>query len=108
MVAEPVVADAALGQGERAKRAVGIRGEVSVARGDAGARRLGAAARIEARVGRVPRGGVSFHHGNTFHQSGTNRSTKWRRACALHYVNDRTFFENPALPYDDAVKLRIS
>lgn len=56
----------------------------------------------------VPRGGVSFHHGNTFHQSGTNRSTTWRRACALHYVNDQTFFEHPALPYDDTVKLRVS
>ena len=49
----------------------------------------------------VLRGGVSFHHGNTFHQSGPNLSTRWRRACALHYVNARTFFERPALPYDD-------
>jgi ectoine hydroxylase-related dioxygenase (phytanoyl-CoA dioxygenase family) len=56
----------------------------------------------------VPRGGVSFHHGNTFHQSGVNRSTKWRRACALHYVNASTFFEHPALPYDDSVKLRVT
>ena len=56
----------------------------------------------------VLRGGVSFHHGNTFHQSGPNRSTRWRRACALHYVNAGTFFEHPALPYDDALKLRIS
>lgn len=56
----------------------------------------------------VLRGGVSFHHGNTFHQSGPNLSARWRRACALHYVNARTFFERPALPYDDALKLRIS
>ena len=56
----------------------------------------------------VMRGGVSFHHGNTFHQSGPNRSTRWRRACALHYVNAGTFFEHPALPYDDSLKLRIS
>lgn len=56
----------------------------------------------------VLRGGVSFHHGNTFHQSGPNLSAHWRRACALHYVNARTFFERPALPYDDTLKLRIS
>lgn len=56
----------------------------------------------------VMRGGVSFHHGNTFHQSGPNTSTRWRRACALHYVNDHTFFERPALPYDNGLKLRIS
>ena len=56
----------------------------------------------------VMRGGVSFHHGNTFHQSGPNTSPRWRRACALHYVNHRTFFEHPALPYDESLKLRIS
>lgn len=56
----------------------------------------------------VLRGGVSFHHGNTFHQSGPNLSTRWRRACALHFVNARTFFEHPALPYDDSLKLRIT
>ncbi|MCW5613322.1 MAG: phytanoyl-CoA dioxygenase family protein [Rubrivivax sp.] len=56
----------------------------------------------------VRRGGVSFHHGNTFHQSAPNLSTRWRRACALHYVNAHTFFEHPALPYDDTLKLRIS
>ena len=56
----------------------------------------------------VMRGGVSFHHGNTFHQSAPNLSTRWRRACALHYVNAHTFFEHPALPYDESLKLRIS
>ena len=56
----------------------------------------------------VMKGGVSFHHGNTFHQSGPNLSTRWRRACALHYVNHGTFFERPALPYDHALKLRVS
>lgn len=56
----------------------------------------------------VMKGGVSFHHGNTFHQSAPNLSTHWRRACALHYVNHRTFFEKPALPYDHGLKLRIS
>lgn len=56
----------------------------------------------------VGRGGVSFHHGNTFHQSGPNRSDRWRRACALHYANATTFFERPALPYDDSVRLPVS
>ena len=55
----------------------------------------------------VRRGGVSFHHGNTIHQSASNLSTHWRRACALHYVNAHTFFEHPALPYDETLKLRI-
>mgnify|MGYP003342367559 CR=1 FL=1 len=55
----------------------------------------------------VPRGGVSFHHGNTFHQSAPNLSAQWRRAIALHYVNARTEFSNPALPYDHSLKLRI-
>jgi phytanoyl-CoA hydroxylase len=56
----------------------------------------------------VLRGGVSFHHGNTFHQSGPNLSKHWRRACALHYVNAPTRFEHPALPYDEGLMLRIS
>ena len=52
-------------------------------------------------------GGVSFHHGNTFHQSAANTSNKWRRACALHYVNRATFFAHPALPYEDDLRLQI-
>ncbi len=56
----------------------------------------------------VRRGGVSFHHGNTFHQSSANHSTQWRRAIALHYVNATTTFDHPALPYDPALKLRVS
>lgn len=56
----------------------------------------------------VPRGGVSFHHGNTFHQSADNHSDKWRRAAALHYVNHRTRFENPALPYDHSIVFKVS
>jgi phytanoyl-CoA hydroxylase len=56
----------------------------------------------------VLRGGISFHHGNTIHQSAANLSKRWRRACALHYVNAGTRFEHPALPYDDALMLRIS
>lgn len=56
----------------------------------------------------VPCGGVSFHHGNTFHQSAPNHSASWRRAVALHYVNARTRFVRPALPYDETLRLRIS
>lgn len=55
----------------------------------------------------VPCGGVSFHHGNTFHQSGPNHSAHWRRAVALHYVNDGTRFVRPALPYDESLMLRV-
>ena len=56
----------------------------------------------------VLRGGVSFHHGNTFHASGPNHSTRWRRACALHFVSNHVEFANPALPYDHALKLRVT
>jgi phytanoyl-CoA hydroxylase len=56
----------------------------------------------------VRKGGVSFHHGNTFHQSGPNHSTQWRRACALHFVRNDVEFANPALPYDHGLKLKIS
>jgi ectoine hydroxylase-related dioxygenase (phytanoyl-CoA dioxygenase family) len=56
----------------------------------------------------VRKGGVSFHHGNTFHQSAANRSTAWRRACALHYVRNDVEFATPALPYDTGLKLRIT
>ena len=56
----------------------------------------------------VLRGGVSFHHGNTFHRSGPNHSLHWRRACALHYVRNDVEFATPALPYDHALKYRVS
>jgi phytanoyl-CoA hydroxylase len=56
----------------------------------------------------VRKGGVSFHHGNTFHRSGPNHSLRWRRACALHYVRNGVEFATPALPYDHALKLRIT
>jgi ectoine hydroxylase-related dioxygenase (phytanoyl-CoA dioxygenase family) len=56
----------------------------------------------------VRKGGVSFHHGNTFHQSGPNHSNKWRRACALHYVRNDVEFATPALPYDHSLKFKVS
>ncbi|MBU1358707.1 MAG: phytanoyl-CoA dioxygenase family protein [Gammaproteobacteria bacterium] len=56
----------------------------------------------------VRKGGVSFHHGNTFHNSASNHSQKWRRACALHFVSNANAFVNPALPYDHSLKLQVS
>lgn len=56
----------------------------------------------------VPKGGVSFHHGNTLHQSSDNRSTRWRRAVAIHYVRNDVRFATAALTYDDAVTVQIS
>ena len=56
----------------------------------------------------VARGGVSFHHGTAFHQSGPNLSPHWRRACALHYVSNANRFVNPALPYDEAAVVRVT
>ncbi|MDA0836728.1 MAG: phytanoyl-CoA dioxygenase family protein [Planctomycetota bacterium] len=50
----------------------------------------------------VPRGGVSFHHGSTFHQSSSNTSTKWRRAAAFHYARNDVRLVTPALPYDES------
>ena len=56
----------------------------------------------------VPKGGVSFHHGNTFHQSSSNKSRHFRRAAALHYVNHQTHFVSPALAYDESLVVQIS
>jgi ectoine hydroxylase-related dioxygenase (phytanoyl-CoA dioxygenase family) len=56
----------------------------------------------------VRKGGVSFHHGNTFHQSGPNHSRHWRRACALHFVRNDVEFATPALPYDHTLKFKVS
>jgi phytanoyl-CoA hydroxylase len=56
----------------------------------------------------VPKGGVSFHHGGVLHQSGPNHSTRWRRACALHYVRNDNAFVKPALPYDASLFLRVT
>ncbi|MBT3536705.1 MAG: phytanoyl-CoA dioxygenase family protein [Rhodospirillaceae bacterium] len=51
----------------------------------------------------VPRGGISFHHGNTLHQSADNHSDRPRRACAIHYGNGRTELLHSTLTYDPAV-----
>lgn len=56
----------------------------------------------------VPRGGVSFHHGNTPHQSSANRSPRPRRAAAFHYLRGDATLINPALDYDPAFSMRVS
>lgn len=56
----------------------------------------------------VPRGGVSFHHGNTLHQSSENNSNRPRRALAIHYLNRETVFQNPAFPYDSSRVVDLS
>jgi phytanoyl-CoA hydroxylase len=56
----------------------------------------------------VPQGGVSFHHGNTPHQSSENRSTRPRRAVALHYMRSGTRLINPALEFDASVRVNVT
>jgi ectoine hydroxylase-related dioxygenase (phytanoyl-CoA dioxygenase family) len=66
------------------------------------------AAKVAMTPAPVPSGGVSFHHGNVFHQSGDNNSDRWRRACAVHYIAKGNWFATPALPYDDSVLVTIT
>ncbi len=56
----------------------------------------------------VPRGGVSFHHGNTPHQSSANRSMRPRRAVAFHYLRNGSTLTKPALDYDPALSVKVS
>ncbi len=56
----------------------------------------------------VSSGGVSFHHGNTLHQSSANLSDRPRRAVAMHFVNRSTMFESPALDYDETVIVKLT
>ena len=67
-----------------------------------------ALARLDMRPAPVPKGGVSFHHGGTVHRSADNRSNRWRRACAFHYVRNDVVFATPALPYDHSLALRVT
>jgi phytanoyl-CoA hydroxylase len=68
----------------------------------------GVAASVEMTPAPVPKGGVSFHHGNIFHRSADNNSARWRRAVAMHYVRNDNRFATPALPYDDNVIVRVT
>lgn len=56
----------------------------------------------------VSRGGVSFHHGNTLHQSSENTSGRPRRAVAMHFANRSTVFERPALTFDASVTVEFT
>ncbi len=56
----------------------------------------------------VPRGGVSFHHGNTPHQSSANRSRHPRRAAAFHFIRNEASLINPALQYDHDFIVQIT
>ena len=56
----------------------------------------------------VPAGGISFHHGNTLHQSAANRSPRSRRAAAFHYLRNDARLVSPALDYDASVVVRIT
>jgi ectoine hydroxylase-related dioxygenase (phytanoyl-CoA dioxygenase family) len=56
----------------------------------------------------VPRGGISLHHGNTLHQSSSNRSKHPRRAAAFHYLRNSATLVHPALEYDRGLNVCIS
>ena len=56
----------------------------------------------------VKLGGVSFHHGNTLHQSGNNESSKPRQALACHYLRNEARLATPALPYDSATFIKVT
>lgn len=56
----------------------------------------------------VRQGGVSFHHGNTPHQSSANRSKNPRRAAAIHYLRNSARLTHPALSYDEKFRVEIS
>jgi ectoine hydroxylase-related dioxygenase (phytanoyl-CoA dioxygenase family) len=56
----------------------------------------------------VKQGGISFHHGNIYHQSSSNTSTNWRRAVAFHFANTLTKLTQPALKYDESTFVTIN
>ncbi|MCA9065453.1 MAG: phytanoyl-CoA dioxygenase family protein [Planctomycetaceae bacterium] len=56
----------------------------------------------------VRAGGVSFHHGNTLHQSSANLSGKSRRAIAMHFLRNNALLQHPTLKYDKAVRVSIT
>ncbi len=56
----------------------------------------------------VPSGGISFHHGNTLHQSSSNTSQRPRRAVAFHYLRNDAKLTKPGLPYDLDIVVKVS
>ncbi len=66
------------------------------------------ASQFEMLAAPVPRGGVSFHHGNTPHQSSANRSTRPRRAAAFHFIRNDAKLNAPALRYDNKFMVKIT
>ncbi|MEZ6129860.1 MAG: phytanoyl-CoA dioxygenase family protein [Planctomycetaceae bacterium] len=56
----------------------------------------------------VPAGGISFHHGNTWHQSSANTSLRARRAVVFHYLRNDATLVNPALQYDLSVVVKVT
>ena len=55
------------------------------------------------RAAPVDAGGISLHHGSTFHQSSENNSEFPRRALAMHFIPQDMLLVNPALDYDLSV-----
>lgn len=56
----------------------------------------------------VSAGGVSFHHGGTWHQSSANNSQRARRAVVFHFLRNDAVLASPALPYDSSLVVRVS
>ncbi|GAB5440506.1 MAG: hypothetical protein Fues2KO_08550 [Fuerstiella sp.] len=56
----------------------------------------------------VAAGGISFHHGNTWHQSSANRSSDARRAVVFHYLRNDAMLVKPTLNYDLSLAVRVS
>ncbi len=56
----------------------------------------------------VPAGGISFHHGNTLHQSSNNNSQRPRRAVAFHYLRNDAKLVNSGLSYDAEMNVKVS
>ena len=48
-------------------------------------------------LARVKKGGVVFHHSKALHTSGENRSDRWRRGYATHWVSPGVVAENETL-----------
>ena len=55
----------------------------------------------------VDAGGISLHHGSTFHQSSENKSEFPRRALAMHFIPQDMPLINPALNYDQNAIVRF-